>query len=159
MAIERRKNGVVWLDKEDCIGCQACVGFCPINAMRKSKTRIEPFKCISCGACIRACPEKALEFIEKDIDEKFRNVTEAYATSDENLARELMQQHQDVSKWCDSVITELMTNPPEDISARHAVVLAMYIRYLKRISAHLTNIVSSVVNPFPRIGFRHKGKK
>ena len=64
-----KKNGIVWLDKNTCIGCQACVGFCPINAMRKSKIRIEPFKCISCGACIRACPEKALEFVEKDIDE------------------------------------------------------------------------------------------
>ena len=65
-ALKRKKNGIVWLDKNKCIGCQACVGFCPINAMRKSKERIEPFKCISCGACIRACPEKALEFVEKD---------------------------------------------------------------------------------------------
>jgi len=63
-ALTRRKNGVVWIDKEICIGCQACVGFCPIGAMRKSDVRIEPFKCISCGSCVRACPEKALELIE-----------------------------------------------------------------------------------------------
>jgi carbon-monoxide dehydrogenase iron sulfur subunit len=68
-ALTRKKNGIVWLDKNTCIGCQACVGFCPINAMRKSKIRIEPFKCISCGACIRACPENALEFVEKNVDE------------------------------------------------------------------------------------------
>ncbi len=67
-ALTRRKNGVVWLDKETCIGCQACVGFCPIGAMRKSDARIEPFKCISCGACVRACPEKALELVEVKID-------------------------------------------------------------------------------------------
>jgi carbon-monoxide dehydrogenase iron sulfur subunit len=63
-ALTRRKNGVVWLEKEICIGCQACVGFCPIGAMRKSDVRIEPFKCISCGSCVRACPEKALELID-----------------------------------------------------------------------------------------------
>jgi len=63
-ALTRRKNGVVWLEKEICIGCQACVGFCPIGAMRKSDARIEPFKCISCGSCVRACPEKALELLE-----------------------------------------------------------------------------------------------
>jgi Fe-S-cluster-containing hydrogenase component 2 len=63
----RKKNGVVWLDKDVCIGCQACVGFCPIGAMHKSTTRIEPFKCISCGACVRACPEEALELVEKKI--------------------------------------------------------------------------------------------
>jgi anaerobic carbon-monoxide dehydrogenase iron sulfur subunit len=68
-ALNRKKNGVIVLDKNTCIGCQACVGFCPIGAMRKSPKRIEPFKCISCGACVRACPENALELIEKNIDE------------------------------------------------------------------------------------------
>ena len=68
-ALTRRKNGVVFLDKNKCIGCQACVGFCPIGAMRKSDVRIEPFKCISCGACVRACPENALELVEKKINE------------------------------------------------------------------------------------------
>ena len=67
-ALTRRKNGIVWLDKNICIGCQACVGFCPIGAMRKSTVRIEPFKCISCGSCVRACPEHALELIEKNIN-------------------------------------------------------------------------------------------
>lgn len=68
-ALTRKKNGVVVLNKEVCIGCQACVGFCPIGAMRKSETRIEPFKCISCGACVRACPTGALELVEVNIDE------------------------------------------------------------------------------------------
>jgi len=68
-ALYRKKNGIVWLDKEICIGCQACVGFCPISAMRKSDARIEPFKCISCGSCVRACPENALELVEKNIEE------------------------------------------------------------------------------------------
>jgi ferredoxin len=68
-ALTRRKNGVVWLDINTCIGCQACVGFCPIGAMRKSDERMEPFKCISCGACVRACPENALELVEKEIDQ------------------------------------------------------------------------------------------
>jgi carbon-monoxide dehydrogenase iron sulfur subunit len=40
-ALTRRKNGVVWLDKDICIGCQACVGFCPIGAMRKSEKALE----------------------------------------------------------------------------------------------------------------------
>ena len=66
-ALTRKKNGVVWLEKETCIGCQACVAFCPIGAMRKSRVRIEPFKCISCGSCVRACPENALELVDTNI--------------------------------------------------------------------------------------------
>ena len=68
-ALSRRKNGIVWLDKEICIGCQACVGFCPIGAMKKSTERIGPFKCISCGSCVRACPNNALELVEVEIDD------------------------------------------------------------------------------------------
>jgi Fe-S-cluster-containing hydrogenase component 2 len=66
-ALTRKKNGVVWLDKNVCVGCQACVGFCPIGAMQKSNARIEPFKCISCGACVRACPTGALELVDVNI--------------------------------------------------------------------------------------------
>ncbi|MCK5344130.1 MAG: 4Fe-4S binding protein [Candidatus Heimdallarchaeota archaeon] len=73
-ALQRRKNGIVWLDKKVCIGCQACVGFCPIGTMRKADARIEPFKCISCGACVRACPENALELIERKIDDNKQTV-------------------------------------------------------------------------------------
>ena len=72
-ALYRKKNGVIWLNKDICIGCQACVGFCPTNAMRKSTARIEPFKCISCGACVRACPNNALELVEVEI-EKIKEV-------------------------------------------------------------------------------------
>jgi len=68
-ALKRNKKGAVILNKNVCIGCQACVGFCPINAMRKSDARIEPFKCISCGACVRACPTGALELVEVNIDD------------------------------------------------------------------------------------------
>ena len=40
------------------------------------------------------------------------------------------------------------------ISSREAVIAALASRYTKRISAHLSNLASSVVNPFDRIGFR-----
>ena len=69
-ALTRRRNGVVWLNREVCIGCLACVGFCPIGGMRKSEARVEPFKCISCGSCVRACPENALELVEVKIRDK-----------------------------------------------------------------------------------------
>jgi len=68
-ALTRRKTGIVTIDKNICIGCLACVGFCPIESMRKSDLRIEPFKCISCGACVHACSEEALELVEVKIDD------------------------------------------------------------------------------------------
>jgi Fe-S-cluster-containing hydrogenase component 2 len=67
-ALTRRKTGIITLDKNTCIGCQACVSFCPYEGMKKSDARIEPFKCISCGSCVRACKKGALELIEVKID-------------------------------------------------------------------------------------------
>lgn len=66
-ALTRKKNGVVWLDKDRCVGCLVCVAFCPINAMRELDAM--PFKCVSCGSCIRACPEGALDFVEVKISD------------------------------------------------------------------------------------------
>ncbi len=67
-AIKRLSSGTVVLDKKKCVGCQACVGFCPRGVMRKAPDVITPFKCIACGACVRACPEGALELKEVDLD-------------------------------------------------------------------------------------------
>ena len=69
LALKRMPKGNVILNKTICVGCQACVAFCPRGVMRKAPDRVEPFKCISCGACVKACPEKALSFGEFDIAE------------------------------------------------------------------------------------------
>lgn len=100
--------------------------------------------------------EEKLTETEKNITEKFNGVAEAYSNSNEELANLLMSEHTGISKWCDAAVDELIQNPPDELYTGHVVALALYIRHLKRISAHLTNIVSSVVNPFPRIGYRPK---
>jgi len=66
-AIKRLNNGTVVLNKKTCIGCQACVGFCPGEVMRQSPEMITPFKCIACGMCVKACPEGALELKEVNL--------------------------------------------------------------------------------------------
>jgi carbon-monoxide dehydrogenase iron sulfur subunit len=68
LAIRRINSGTVLLDKKKCVGCQACVGFCPRNVMRKAPAVITPFKCIACGQCVKACPEGALELKEVSLD-------------------------------------------------------------------------------------------
>lgn len=68
-AIRRFPKGTVILNKNFCIGCQACVGFCPRDVMRSAPGVITPFKCIACGMCVKACPEGALELKEVNLDE------------------------------------------------------------------------------------------
>lgn len=100
--------------------------------------------------------EKDLAEFEQVITERFGKVTKAYSESDTELAAIVMQEHSKISKWCDIVVNEMISKPPDEFTIPQAITLTLYIRHLKRISSHLTNIVSSVVNPFPRKGYRNK---
>ena len=70
----------------------------------------------------------------------------------------MMQLEEDTAKKAESINTDLVRGVDKTLSTADAVTVSMYARFLKRINAHLTNIASSTVNPFPRIGFREKKK-
>jgi ferredoxin len=50
------------VDKDLCIGCEACVGTCPVSAisMVEGKAQVDPDTCIECGACVAVCPVDAI---------------------------------------------------------------------------------------------------
>lgn len=110
----------------------------------------------------RALPAYAYEDRVQRLEERVRigfgRVSEAFQTSDEQSARAFMTSHDEFSRLADGMVEEMITRD-DGVPKSEAVALALYVRYLKRIEAHLTNIVSSVVNPFPRIGFRNKEDK
>lgn len=102
--------------------------------------------------------ESKLQEIEKSIEENFSKVIESLKTQDKNVGRAVLQVEEKIAKASDTIVNDLILGENKDISTSNAVTVAMYARYLKRIDAHLTNIASSIVNPFPRIGFREKKK-
>lgn len=100
--------------------------------------------------------EERLAATEKTVSEKFEQVNDAYSHSNEELAGKLMLDHRNITEWCDSTVKELITSKDCGLACCDAVTVALYIRHLKRISSHLSNIVSSIINPFPRLGYRSK---
>lgn len=58
------------VEKEKCIGCATCVGFCPEasitvvsdqgTANKKGKAEIDYEYCKGCGVCAEVCPVKAI---------------------------------------------------------------------------------------------------
>lgn len=100
--------------------------------------------------------EERLAEIEQTIRDQFPAVIELLKTNNSEKASEIVAAEPFIAKRAESILTDMIAGTRTECSGPDLVRLTLYVRYLKRINAHLTNIASSVVNPFPRIGFRQK---
>jgi phosphate transport system protein len=99
--------------------------------------------------------EERLRRLEERICAGYDDVRNALDASDADAARAYMSSHHEYAVLADQIIESLI-GADDDLYKWSAVTVALYVRYLKRIEAHLNNIISSVVNPFPRLGYRSK---
>ncbi len=104
--------------------------------------------------------EESLSRIEKVIEDQFPKVIDVLARQDTALGRTIMQAENVVGKASENIVGDMIagTGKNKSLSTGDSVALALYARHLKRINAHLTNVASAIVNPFPRISFREKKK-
>ena len=93
-----------------------------------------------------------LRGIADEVVSLFSAAKRALENGDEPLAAQVLDGYQSVNQRCEKLIDEIMQD--ESLSTASGVSIALAARFLKRIGAHLSNLASSVVNPFDRIGFR-----
>ncbi len=97
--------------------------------------------------------EDRVKAIEKTALDHLARSVEDFKSGDTAEARRLMQHYkEDISGQASEIVKAIVTGAVEVPSAESAA-LALYVRYLKRISAHSRNLISSLVNPFDRIGY------
>ncbi len=101
--------------------------------------------------------ETELNEVEKHITIQFENIIDVLKTNDEEQARELITTYRtEIKETCDTIVNRFIGGEVANIPLDTATSMVLYARYLKRISSHLTNILTSVINPFERIGFKEK---
>jgi len=100
--------------------------------------------------------ETDLQRVETAVEDNFIRTKSCFESADEKTALQLLKEYVWVSRVCDDCLFRLIKEDNKNISSSDAVSLALYFRWLKRINSHLRNILSSVVNPFDRIGFEPK---
>ena len=100
--------------------------------------------------------EPDLKRVEDAAEDTFVRAKECYRAADAKPGQELLKEYEWVSRVCDNCLYRLVREEDKNITSGDAVSLALYFRWLKRISSHLRNITTSVVNPFDSIGFKPK---
>lgn len=100
--------------------------------------------------------EKNLTKVEDAIKYVFQRTMNCLKDNEQKAALELLSDYKWVNLECDKNLRRIIKQKDKTLDSGTAATLAMYFRYLKRIHAHLRNIISSAVNPFDRIGYKVK---
>jgi len=93
-----------------------------------------------------------IKAMERRVQENFRKTIESFIDGNREKGREVMESHAVIARECEEMIDKIMED--ETLSAKLAVIYVLLIRYLKRVSAHVKNVASSVVNPFPKVDYK-----
>ncbi|MGH3441487.1 MAG: PhoU domain-containing protein [Nitriliruptorales bacterium] len=84
------------------------------------------------------------------VSEMITQAADAFASRDADRAAALIHEGDALTDECDAKVAELVVS---DRTAREAVPRALYFRHLKRIVAHLMNLLSAVTMPVDKIDY------
>jgi phosphate transport system protein len=117
-----------------------------------SRNIIELANICPSGTIIQKDHYNTFKGIKDKILEIFNLTSDAYKNADAEKAKLAMDIHWQISEQCDSMFEKIAAE--KGLTAEYPVIYTLLSRHLKRVSSHLKNIASSVVNPFPRMGFK-----
>lgn len=93
-----------------------------------------------------------LREIHNIVHENFSKTINAYKDENKEIGKDVMGTHANLAVRCEEIIDKIIAD--EKIGSRNGIILTLLARYLKRVSAHLKNVASSVVNPFYMLGYK-----
>ena len=101
--------------------------------------------------------EEKLQKVEASVTTDFKGMIEVFKHRDEDKARVIMNNYKEgLSDACEEISNSILSGSISGLDSSDATAVSLYARFLKRIASHSRNIVTSVVNPVHRIGYREK---
>lgn len=96
-----------------------------------------------------------LKAIEDEVLKRFDQTIEALQSQDSEVAKELIATHRKMlTRVSDKLVDSVLKGDITFKSESKAAAVVLYARYLKRIGSHLSNIITTLVNPFEAIGYK-----
>lgn len=97
---------------------------------------------------------EVVEDYKQHLMQMFELAIVAFAKHDEEKADKVMKMNREFREDTDEILLEV--NEDSRLRKRDAITYTLITKYFRRVSAHLENIASSVVSPFPYLGFKKK---
>jgi len=88
------------------------------------------------------------------IDRMFKSTREAMTEEDSEVAEQVLGEHAKIKEIHAEILKALTMD--QEITVKEAIVIAKVGGFLRRVSAHLGNICTGVLRPFPKMGFLKK---
>jgi len=98
----------------------------------------------------KATFNKWFDELDKKLLDMFEKTEKAFIESDEEVAKEILEQERGIVRSCDDIVNRLSK---ADLSTNASVCYTLLARYFKRVAAHLANIGSSVILPLSDLDF------
>jgi len=90
--------------------------------------------------------------LEKEVQICFANTIKIYEEQDEKIGKEIMEKLSELVDECQNLLETLIED--DSLNSKEGIVYSLLVRHLKRVSAHVRNVCSSIVNPFYRLGYK-----
>jgi len=95
-----------------------------------------------------------IKTLEGKLQTYFKDTIKVYDQQDEELGKETMRKFSELIAECQDLLETLVED--SSLTSKEGIIYALLVRHLKRVSAHVKNVCSSIVNPFYRLGYKPK---
>ncbi len=90
--------------------------------------------------------------LEGKVQIYFKKTIEIYKEQQETSGKEIMEKLSELVDECQDFLEELIEDT--SLTGKEGIIYSLLVRHLKRVSSHVRNVCSSIVNPFYRLGYK-----
>ncbi len=123
---------LVFVDKEKCINCHACISVCPVkfcNDGSGDHVNVNPETCIGCGRCLHECTHGARHYVDDfaPFMENIGNGEKVVAIAAPSLAANFPGRHLEFNAWLKSIGVKAVF----DVSFGAELTVKSYMEHMK----------------------------